>query len=802
MSRVFVAEEGALGRKVVVKVLPPELSAAVNTDRFRREIQLAANLQHPLIVPVLTAETVNGIPYYTMPFIEGESIRTRLMRSGELPIADVVRILRDVLSALSYAHDHGVIHRDIKPDNVLLSGDHAVITDFGVAKALSAAASSNAGLTSEGVAIGTPLYMSPEQALGDPATDHRADLYAVGAMAYEMLTNSPVFPGRKAQAVLAAHAIEKPDTVSQRRPSVPTALSAVIMRALEKRPTDRPQSARQMLAELEAAVTPGATGPRDRFAVSGDGRIGRFKRPALAALVTAALLLAAIGGYFYSRQRGRTSADRAITNDTGRAPPTTIAVLPFTNTSGDAHEEYFSEGMTDELAHALSGLPSLRVVARASSYAFRNKSASVQEIGSALHATKVVEGTVRRAGNRVRVTAQLSNAADGLVLWSGTNESDARDVFSIQDEFTKKIVSAIAPALREDAAANVAKERRGTADAQAYDLYLKARYHWSRGGAEDLSSAADLFRAAIARDPRFARAHAGLALTYVFLGIAFPLAADSMASLTETTAARALGLDSTAVDAHYALGVNEFFRSRFKDADSHFRAGLTLQPNDAFGREGHADALNMLGDIDGAIREAKAAQAIDPLSFLVANDLAAILFSAGRFREGLEQAQLALRLRPGLATVYQNLAANYLFLGLPDSAVAAVEEGHRLDPRAPHWSSSLLASYAAAGRWNDARRQHAAILAEPEGSEKNYELLYDAVVRGDLHAALAMLEKSATEKNGVFAGGNPGCDPVLAPLRSEPRFRAVMSRLDLAFCQSAPTPWPFKPPPRGFRWDQ
>ncbi|HUO52479.1 MAG TPA: serine/threonine-protein kinase, partial [Gemmatimonadaceae bacterium] len=226
MSRVFVARETALDRRVVIKVLPPDLSAAVSVERFRREIQLAAGLQHPHIVPVLTAGISEGLPYFTMPFVEGESLRARLRREGELTVHDTVAILRDVAKALAYAHARGVVHRDIKPDNVLLSGGAAVVTDFGVAKALSASARhSSSGLTSLGMAMGTPAYMAPEQAAADPDTDHRADIYALGAMAYEMLTGRPLFPGRSPQQVLAAHTLEAPEPVQRIRPSLPPAFA-------------------------------------------------------------------------------------------------------------------------------------------------------------------------------------------------------------------------------------------------------------------------------------------------------------------------------------------------------------------------------------------------------------------------------------------------------------------------------------------------------------------------------------------------------------------------------------------------
>ena len=252
MSRVFLAQDIALQRTVVVKVLPPDLAASVNLKRFNREIRFEAKLQHPHIVPVLTAGVAGGLPYYVMPFIDGETLGARLARLGELSVPETVHILSDILSALAHAHKQGVVHRDIKPDNILLTEDHAVVADFGIAKALSAAADPGSSLTSGGIALGTPAYMSPEQASGDPSTDHRADLYSVGAMAYQMLTGSQVFTARSPQAMFAAHAVQRPQPIASGRPGIPPRLAELIMRSLEKRPADRPQSAREMLAELDA----------------------------------------------------------------------------------------------------------------------------------------------------------------------------------------------------------------------------------------------------------------------------------------------------------------------------------------------------------------------------------------------------------------------------------------------------------------------------------------------------------------------------------------------------------------------
>ena len=338
MSRVFVAHETSLGRQVVVKVLLPELAAGVSVDRFRREIQLAARLQHPHIVPLLSAGESNGLPFFTMPFVVGESLRARVAR-GELPIGEAVHILRDVVSAVAYAHDFGVVHRDIKPDNVLLSGGVAVVTDFGVAKAVSAStdAAQHTSLTSMGVALGTPAYMAPEQATADPNVDHRADIYALGAMAYEMLTGRPPFAGRTAQATLAAHVVEEPEPIDRRRPGLPPALSAMVMQCLAKRPADRPQSAGELRHTLDALGTPSqGTAPTQAVlaapppaAVSAAPARRSLVLPLVTAGLAAALLLTL--GAIWARRSGAAgggplaSSPPAVSQPAGPAAPVTGA---------------------------------------------------------------------------------------------------------------------------------------------------------------------------------------------------------------------------------------------------------------------------------------------------------------------------------------------------------------------------------------------------------------------------------------------------------------------------------------------
>jgi serine/threonine-protein kinase len=334
MSRVFLAHETALGRRVVVKVLLPELAAGVSVDRFRREIQLAAQLQHPHIVPLLSAGEFGGLPYFTMPFISGESLRVRLSRTGELPINETVRILRDVVSAIAYAHENGVMHRDVKPDNVLLSGGVAVVTDFGVAKAVSVSAAGPAaditGLTSLGLALGTPNYMAPEQASGDPQIDHRVDIYALGIMAYEMLTARTPFGGRSTQAVLAAHMIEAPEPLERLRPSVTPAFAALVMQCLAKRAADRPQSAMEILHTLDAIGTPtggiATTTVAVRSSADATPTSPRQARPAVVAGLTLAALAAFAFLWEMGPLRSATVPDRSSAVPTPGAAPATPAL--------------------------------------------------------------------------------------------------------------------------------------------------------------------------------------------------------------------------------------------------------------------------------------------------------------------------------------------------------------------------------------------------------------------------------------------------------------------------------------------
>jgi eukaryotic-like serine/threonine-protein kinase len=447
MSRVFVAHDLALGRRVVVKVLPPDLAAALSVERFKREIMLAAALQHPNIVPVLSTGNTDRLPYFVMPFVEGESLRVRLGR-GPLSVREAVSVMKDVARALSYAHGRGVIHRDIKPDNIIISGATATVTDFGVAKAVAASRAGPARgaveartpdgstITHAGVSLGTPMYMAPEQAAADPNTDHRADIYALGIVAYEMLVGAPPFHGRSPQALLAAQLTELPRPISQRRYGVPAALEQLIMQCLEKNPVDRPRNAGDMVRALDdPELLSGAPAVAPQVAATQRRRsVGRWLSAAAAAAIVMLGGAYAIGAF----------EDRPASSSAAALAPASIAVLPITDASPGVAGRELAEGLTESLTNALGRVPGLRVASRTAAAGAQRLPGGPQEIGRALGVGKLVEGTLQRQGDAFRATVRLLDVRDGFTEWSQTYDRRIASGFAAQDSIASEAAAAIA----------------------------------------------------------------------------------------------------------------------------------------------------------------------------------------------------------------------------------------------------------------------------------------------------------------------------------------------------------------------
>ena len=433
MATVYLARDLKHDRLVALKVLRPELAAALGGDRFPREIAIIAQLSHPHILPLHDSGQQGGYLYYVMPYVEGGSLRDRLKRDGTLPVREVVRILREVADALAYAHEQGIVHRDIKPDNVMLSGRHALVTDFGVAKAVSAA--SGEKLTTMGLALGTPSYMSPEQAMGETDVDHRSDIYALGAMGYEMLTGEPPFERPTAQAILSAHVLEAPVDISTRYTNLPPILGEVIMRCLKKDRADRWQTAELMLPMLETAATPsgGLTPTTTRAIKSTSVKKKGSRRWLIGAIATAVIALAAFGAVMLRGGGG------------GATTIQSIAVLPIQDLSGA--DKVFVDAMHDQLISRLAQANVVQVVSRTAVMPYRGSSETTGAIAGKLGVQAVVEATVFRDGNRMRINVQMVDPTTLRYLWTQSYERDVSDVLKAQDEVVQKITTDMDAAL-------------------------------------------------------------------------------------------------------------------------------------------------------------------------------------------------------------------------------------------------------------------------------------------------------------------------------------------------------------------
>ena len=776
MSRVFLATDARLGRHVVVKVLAPELAAGVSAARFEREILLAARLQHPHVLPVHAAGDVGGLPYYTMPYVEGESLRQRLTREGALPVADAVRLVRELADALAYAHAQGVVHRDLKPENVLLSGGHAVVADFGIAKALAAAtlgaeSGTSPSTTALGHAIGTPAYMAPEQAAGDPDVDERADLYALGLIAYELLAGRHPFADRRTpQALVAAQLVELPPPLAVSRPDVPPALRALVLRCLEKRPADRPQRADDVLRALDAVPTSGTHASAAR------------RRPLMIwSLVGAVVALGALGavGVYAARPHGALPADPAAREEVTPASalparaPRSIAVLPMVNTSGDPANEHLSDGLTDELIGALSKVDSLRVTGRTSSFALRGKGLDVRAIAETLGVATVLEGSLRRTGDRLKVGMQLVNA-DGSVRWSEAYDRTLSDLFAVQEEIARAVVHALRLELGTGRAPLVG---RAPSDLAAYDLYLKGRFFRRRQTPDDLRRAIGYFERAVARDSTDARAYAGLSDAHFLLAVFASRPAAEAVPRARAFGARALALDETLAEGHWTLAQVLFgFDYDWAAAGRHFERALALDPGNVEARHLYAIYLLDQRRFDEAALELTRTLAADPLYPNPSMTLGRVYLSTGDPARAIPHLQAALELAPAFSYARQQLGYAYLQQGRHAEATTEFERAAATGGASD--SAALAYAHAVAGRRPEARAILGRLLAPGRGAYvPPFHVAMAYVGLGEADAAFRWLERAFREHDVHLTG--LAVVPAFEPLRVDPRFARLVRRIGL-----------------------
>jgi eukaryotic-like serine/threonine-protein kinase len=679
MSRVFAATETALGRKVVVKVLPPELAEGVSVERFKREIQLAARLQHPHIVPVLSAGEMSGLPYFMMPLVNGDSLRARLASGKGLPIPEVISILRDVAKALACAHESGVAHRDIKPENVLLTGGSAVVTDFGVAKALSASKTLAAGetLTLVGTSLGTPAYMAPEQVAADPGTDHRADIYAFGVMGYEMLAGRPPFHGRTPQKLLAAQMGERPESVEALRPDTPPLLAELVMKCVEKEPDDRPQSATALVLALEQVTSGGGSPAMPAILLGGRRRIWpalisdgatrssgepirsptrRFSTTALALLC--GLLVA--GGMLFV---WKTKTENVTPTDTSSVR---LAVLPFENV-GDTSDAYFADGMTEAVRGKLASLRGIDVIGSASSGQYRKTTKSPQEIGRELRARYLLTGRVRWAkgpggANRVQVSPELVETSTASEKWAQPFDAPLTNVFQVQADIASRVASELQIALTPAVKRTLSVEP--TTNLAAYDAYLRGKEFRRLG--ERLSTlhlAAAEYEKAIAIDSTFSLAWSSLS-DVLALQFGNGMASSALGDSVDRVSEHALRLGPSLAEASAA-------RATYLTMVRNDPAGALLQLQRALAREpgnprlmrGLAFAEQRMGRWNEAIVHFQQATRLDPLADNGFQLLGDAELSTHHYSEARAALNRALELQPDNLVHIEDCSVLALALG-------------------------------------------------------------------------------------------------------------------------------------------
>jgi eukaryotic-like serine/threonine-protein kinase len=722
MASVYLAEDLRHGRKVAVKVLLPGVGQTYEPQRFLREIRIAARLSHPQILPVHDSGECDGLLYFVMPYAGCESLRDRLNREGQLPIDAALRITRAVGTALGYAHRHHVIHRDIKPENILLQEGEPVIADFGVATAMSAAGGDNVYITDRGYAVGTPAYMSPEQASGERELDGRTDLYSLGCVLYEMLSGQPPFAGSSARATMARHAIEPPAPIRTLRPTVPPAVELALQRALAKDPSERFAT---MAEFCEALVTP------------------------VPVLTPVAL-----------------SPDQR-----------SIAVLPFVNSSADPENEYFSDGMTDELITALSKVEGLHVASRTSVFALKNLRDDVRSLGARLNVATILDGTVRRSGNRLRITVQLSRVSDGRTLWSERYDRELADVFAVQDEIAGTIVRTLRATLLGDLGDPT--PRRYTANVKAYSLYLKGRFSWNRRTQEGIREGIRYFEQAIAEDPGYALAYSGLADSYALdLDYRGAPVFEGM-ERAKAEARKAIALDETLAEAHTSLGwVTFIYDWDWAGAEREFRRAVELNPRYATARQWYSWFLAAMGRFEESLEHGRTGIELDPASVSIRRSMGWLQYYARRYEDALENLRRALAMNPTAEETHRLLGLVYLQQGAFDDATASFKEALVNSPNDMLALAGLGHVAFRRGRVPEARAVLEQIQARARVSYVSPVApaqLY--VTLGERDRAFEWLDRAYQDRRGWLAYLK--IEPMLDGLRDDPRFPRLLERMRL-----------------------
>jgi serine/threonine-protein kinase len=757
MATVYLARDLKHQRQVAIKVMRPEIAATMGSERFLQEIQIASRLQHPHVLMLIDSGEADGFLYYVMPYVEGESLAERLAREKQLPLKEAVRLTREIASALSSAHERGLIHRDIKPDNIMLSGGHAVVMDFGIGRAISAVG--DARITETGFALGTPAYMSPEQAAGDPDVDVRADVYSLGCVLYEMLAGEPPYTGATPQAIVAKSLSAPVPSVRHIRQSVSPAVEAVLSQALAKVPADRFTTAAEFASTLEQAVTdpgslriPAQRPARSRWRVAGMGL----------ALATMVAVVFAGGFWLTSRSSPAIRVDR-------------LAVLPLV-VMGDSVEDYLVSGIHDALITELAKLGSVAVIARTSMLRYAGSSKTVREIGDELSVDAIVEGSISKSVDGLRLSVNLIEAETEVQRWGESYGVELGNALALQ----RRIAQTIGQEISGAEAAGPAVLAIEAADPAVTETYLKGRFLLLRGTPGDLSSAREQLERTIALDPGFAPAYAQLAIIYnnlAFLGETPPPVAFDRA---KTAAREALALDDGLADAHvqlaFALATQDW---DWAAADREYQRAIELNPNLFEAHMLYGFHLALLGRHDEARAAAQRARELDPVQPATIANQAMVAFLGRRYDDAIAWAREVIDLEPNFILAYDHLAQAHEQQGEYAEAIAAVQRAREIFDGDARRSAILGRIYARAGRTEEARAVLDDLLArEGRGYVPPIALSWVYLGLGEKARALDWLEATFRAREGDVVMINT--NPVYDPLRSEPRFQGLLRRMDFA----------------------
>jgi serine/threonine protein kinase/Flp pilus assembly protein TadD len=645
MATVYLAHDVRHNRKVALKVLHPDLSTSIGPDRFLREIQLVARLNHPHIVPLFDSGQAGGFLYYVMPVIEGETLRDRLLRDGQIPLEESLQLVRGIATALDYAHRQNIVHRDIKPENVMLQDGEAVVMDFGIGKAVSAAADDT--LTQTGMVVGTPAYVSPEQAAGENKIDGRSDQYSLACVLFEMLSGRKPFTGPTAQSI-----------ISKRFSDPVPSLRSVMQTTSE---------------EVENALRKALSrDSSERFATTVE-----FAR----ALVASHL-----------------STPDGSPLQPGSASAKSIAVLPFTNMSADPEGDFFADGIADEIITALSKVKALRVSSRTSSFTFKGKNDDIREIGRRLQVATILEGSIRKAGKRLRLNAQLVSAADNSQLWAERYDRELEDVFAIQDEIASSIVAALRVVLTEDE--KKAIEQVPTANLDAYEYYLRGRQFFHQHRRRSHEFARQLFERAIELDPGYALAHCGVSDCCSFLYQYFDASAENLRK-AESASRRALELAPHLAESHASRGLAVSLTGNFDEAELEFQEAMRLNPKSFEAAYFFARSCAAQGKSEEAVNWYERAIAVRPDDFAALALLAGAYADIGRqedatraTRRAYDAARKHLELNPDNPRALYMGAAALTELGEIEKALDWVRRAERMEPDDPSVLYNIACNYS------------------------------------------------------------------------------------------------------------